>query len=126
MQRLLRYVELKSGHHDNGPASIGYVRTSRSGGTLYFDGKALKRAAGGSGAGNYVDLQSGESYWVSGVKRNGENRHWAGSGKVRVERSAAAELLVLLEVDQLDAGRFEIVNDFAPTDPASFYELENG
>ena len=32
----LRYVELKTGYHDDGPAWIGYVTASRSARTVYF------------------------------------------------------------------------------------------
>ena len=43
---LLRYVELKSGYADNGPAWIGYVTPSKSGRTLYFNGRALRKFKG--------------------------------------------------------------------------------
>jgi hypothetical protein len=84
----LRYVELKSGHDDNGPAWIGYVTPSKSGRTLYFNGRALMKLKGqrrSDEGGNYCDMETGESFWVSGVKKNGQDRHWAGFGKVMVE-----------------------------------------
>src|SRR5438552_5767142 len=91
---MLRYIELKSGYSDNGPAWIGYVTPSKTGRTLYFNGRALMKLKGqrrGKSGGNYVDMETGESFWVSGVKKNGEDRHWAGSGKVLVEASALPE-----------------------------------
>ena len=36
MVKLLRYIELKSGHSDNGPTWIAYVEQSKTGRTLYF------------------------------------------------------------------------------------------
>jgi hypothetical protein len=36
-------------------------------------------------------VETGEEYWVSGVKRNGEDRHWAGSGPVVVDDDAREE-----------------------------------
>ena len=75
----LRYIELKSGFQDNGPAWVGRVSLSRSRTTVYFNGRAFKKAKGGGVSDNYFDIESGEEYWVSGVKRNGEDRHWAGS-----------------------------------------------
>ena len=48
---VLRYVELKSGYSDNGPAWIGYVKQSKTGRTLYFDGRGLMKLKG-SGAVN--------------------------------------------------------------------------
>ena len=86
--KLLRYIELKSGQSDNGPAWIGYVTSSKTGRTLYFNGRGLMKLKGqrrGESGGNYVDMDTGESFWVSGVKKNGKDRHWAGSGKVLIE-----------------------------------------
>jgi hypothetical protein len=66
-------------HSDNGPAWIGYVTPSKTGWTLYFNGRGLMKRNGqrrGESGGNYVDMETGESFWVSGVKKNGEDRHW--------------------------------------------------
>ena len=80
----LMYIELKSGFNDSGPARIGRVRFSKTGCTLYYGGKSFQSLKGtGSGA-NYHDIESGEQYWISGPKKNGEDRHWAGSGQVEI------------------------------------------
>jgi len=74
--KLLRYIELKSGYADNGPAWIGFVTPSKSGRTLYFNGDALTKFKGqrrGCWGGNYAGYKG--EYWVSGVKKNGEDRH---------------------------------------------------
>jgi len=42
----------------------------------------LKRQRGGDSGGNYIDTETGESFWVSGVKKNSQDRRWAGSGQV--------------------------------------------
>jgi hypothetical protein len=68
---MLRYIELKSGHGDSGPAWIGRVKLSRSKTTVCFNGRALKKANGGGISGNYFDLESGEEFWISGIKKNG-------------------------------------------------------
>ena len=52
---MLRYAELKTGHNDNGPAWIGSIQMSRSGRTIFFNGKALKRT-GRPVSGNHYDL----------------------------------------------------------------------
>ena len=120
---MLRYIELKTGYHDDGPAWIARVELSRSGQTLYFDGKALKR--GGGGPGNYYDLETGERYWVSGVKKRGGDRHWAGSGEITIEARAVAEYLKLVGEQELDRRRFVVSDAIAPPDSAKFHELEN-
>ena len=122
---MLKYIELKSGHADNGPAWIAYVRMSKTGRTVYFNGRALKRARGGGVAGNYFDLETGEEFWISGVKKNGQDRHWAGSGKVFVEAAAVTEYLSIINAVTLDSAKYEIVQLSVTTDVKQFHQIEN-
>ncbi len=117
--KLLRYVELKSGHSDNGPAWIGYVTSSKTGRTLYFNGRGLMKLKGqrrGESGGNYVDMESGEAFWVSGVKKNAEDRHWAGSGKVLIEAAALADYLKAIGAKTLNTSRCEVTKSIQQTD----------
>ena len=41
-------------------------------------------------------METGESYWVSGVKKDGQDRHWAGSGKVLIERVPSRSIWIRL------------------------------
>ena len=122
---MLRYIELKTGHSDNGPAWIARVTVSKTGRTVYFNGKALKRSSRAGASANHYDLETGEEYWVSGIKKNGRDRHWAGSGKIHIETSAVGEYLKLLNNTGLDAARFEVVADLPVTDASRFVALEN-
>ena len=119
----IRYVELKSGFSDNGPAWIGRVSVSKSGRTIYFNGMALKRASGVQG--NHIDSATRAEYWVSGVKKRGTNRHSAGSGKILVEAAAVSDLLQVLGTEALDLNVFAITNDIKPTSAAEFVAEEN-
>jgi hypothetical protein len=121
---MLKYIELKTGYNDNGPAWIGRVKASKSGSTLYFNGRALKQGARGA-SGNYVDLKTGEVFWISGVKRNSEDRHWAGSGKVLIEAAAVEEYLSIVGRLELDKTRFVVTHEIQETDPADFVGVEN-
>ena len=85
------YVELKSGAGDCGPARIGRVSFSKTGRTVYYNGKQLQAATGGGIRGNYFDVQTGDEYWVSGPKRDGTDRHWAGGGTVNIDADVAEE-----------------------------------
>lgn len=122
---MLKYIELKSGFADSGPAWVARVGMSRSGRTVYFNGRALKRIGKSGIAGNHRDLETGEEYWVSGVKKDGLDRHWAGAGKVSIEASVVADYLAIVGRATLDHSRFAIVPDLAPTDPTRFVALEN-
>jgi hypothetical protein len=124
----LRYIELKSGHSDNGPAWIGYVTSSQTGRTIYFNGRGLMKLKGqrrGDSGGNYVDMETGESFWVSGVKKNGEDRHWAGSGKVLTEAAAVSDYLGTIGAKTLDTSRCEITNSIRQTDIQRLSRLSN-
>lgn len=85
------YVECKSGANDRGHAQICRVRRSKTGRTLYVGGLALQSCRGHGICGNYFDLNTGDEYWVSGPKKNGQDRHWAGGGDVHVAADAADE-----------------------------------
>ena len=122
---MLKYIEQKSGHADDGPAWIARVILSKSGRTVYFNGKALKRLSGGGVAGNHFDIDTGDEYWISGVKKRGVNRHCAGSGAIMIEASALNEYLLLAGQTVLDASQFQIVADIPATDPSKFYDREN-
>jgi hypothetical protein len=125
---MLRYLELKTGHSDDGPAWIAYVTQSKSGRTLYFNGRGLMKLKGqrrGDSGGNYVDMETGESFWVSGVKKNGQDRHWAGSGKVLIEAAAVSDYLNAVDSNELDTSRFEITDSIVQTDIQRLTDLAN-
>src|SRR5256885_1002633 len=85
----------------------------------------LKGQRRGTGGGNYVDMETGESFWISGVKKNGEDRHWAGSGNVLVEAAAVAEYLKTIKAKALDASRYEVTNSIRQTDVKRLSRLAN-
>jgi hypothetical protein len=86
------YMELKGrDHNDNGPARIGRVTFSKTGKTIYYKGKAFQSLNGRGFCANYYDVETGEPYWISGPKKNGEDRHWAGSGKVEIDADVREE-----------------------------------
>jgi len=122
---MIKYIELKSGYSDDGPAWIANVNLSKSGSTIYFNGMALKRIGGTGIQGNYQDLVSGLEYWVSGVKKNGLNRHPCGAGKIAVEQRVIPELLEILRTNELDLKLFEPSSNLKETTGSQFYQQEN-
>jgi hypothetical protein len=126
--KVLKYLELKSGHSDNGPAWIAYVTQSKTGRTLYFNGRGLLKLKGqrrDECGGNYIDSETRQSFWVSGVKLNGKDRHWAGSGKVLIEAAAVTEYLETIKATALDPSRCEVTNAIRQTDIARLSQFAN-
>ena len=87
--RRLMYVENKDGDIDGADARIGWVEFSKTGRTVYYRGRELRSSGRRGERGNFVDVSSGEAFWVSGVKQRGSNVHWAESAKVAVDPDAA-------------------------------------
>ena len=122
---VLRYIELKSGYADNGPAWIARVTMSRSGRALYFGHRLLKRGGGQLVAGNYLDSETGEEYWVSGVKKDGRDRHSSGSGRIAIEAGVLSEYLALVGRTEIDKSTFDVVPDLEPPDRTRTHAHEN-
>jgi hypothetical protein len=120
-KQVLRYIELKTGYDDNGPAWIGYVRMSRTANTIYFNGRAFSRIA----RGRYLDVETREVFWISGVKKNAEDRHWAGSGEALVEKSAVPEYLSLIGATKIDLSKHSEFEPVTDVDLEKFHRLAN-
>ena len=58
----LMYIELKMGYSDDGPAWIGYVKTSKSKKTIYFNNHAFQKYNGNYS--NYIDIENGDKYFI--------------------------------------------------------------
>lgn len=71
------YVQLKSGYDtDQGPSWICQVRFSKSWQSAQFHGLTLRRAQGVRG--NFVDIESGDEWWISGPKRDLTDARYSG------------------------------------------------
>ena len=89
LKRRVMYVENKDGDIDGAAARIGWVTFSKTGQSVYYRGRTLAKANGVSG--NFRDVESGDEYWVSGVKKRGSNVHWAESVSVLIDDDARDE-----------------------------------
>ncbi|MEO6851887.1 MAG: mannose-1-phosphate guanylyltransferase [Mucilaginibacter sp.] len=107
MKSRLMYVELKTGHSDDGPAWIGKALFSKTGKSVYFNGLAFQKYS--RGGGNHCEVLSGDYYWISGIKKRGTNRHWAGHGKIKIDKGTVDEYLEIKELSILPENKFEIV-----------------
>ena len=125
MKEEIKYIELKSGYSDNGPAWICRVELSKSGNTIYFNNMALKKLKSPGIGANHFNIETGEEYWISNVKKNGQDRHWAGSGKILIDEEVINDYLSIVDSDALDKTKFEIVKIDKNFDKSRFNDLEN-
>ena len=71
----IMYIENKDGENDlTGDARIGRVTFSKSGKSIHYNGMTFETRRGRGFKSNYRDVETGDSYWISGCKQNGEDR----------------------------------------------------
>jgi hypothetical protein len=98
LQRRLMYVENKDGLIDGVPARIGWVEFSKTGRTVRYRGLSLFAIGGRGVRGNFMDEETHDEFWVSGVKERGSNAHIHASVPVVVDEDA------LVEYDRIRGG----------------------
>lgn len=67
----IMWIECKKGL--SGPARIGRVTFSKSGKSILYQGKTFLTLAGQGFKTNYVDVKTGEEYWISGCRKDGRD-----------------------------------------------------
>jgi hypothetical protein len=80
MKSRIMYIEFK-GDGIDGPARIGRVYFSKTGKTLRYQGKKFRSLKGGYKA-NYFDVETQEEYWISGCKKDGNDRLYSGTVEI--------------------------------------------
>jgi len=73
------YLENKTGGLDE-EGRIGRVSFSKTGKSLYYDGRTFQSLKGNGYKSNYYDVETGEEYWISGPKKLGGDRLYGGNG----------------------------------------------
>jgi hypothetical protein len=87
----IMYIENKSGQLAGGEARIGRVSFSKTGSTLYYREMSFQSLKGAGSKENYYELESGEGYWISGPKRNGEDRLYGERVPVLIDEDVREE-----------------------------------
>ena len=72
----IMYIEHKAGGIV-GPARIGRVTFSKSGKSIHYKGNTYQTLKGMGFKANYFVVDSGDEYWISGCKKNGEDALYA-------------------------------------------------
>ena len=72
-----------------GSARTGRVTFSRTGTTIYYGGKSFRKISGFKS--NYMEEASRAEYWISGPKRNGEDRLYASNIPIEIDEDVREE-----------------------------------
>jgi hypothetical protein len=81
MRSRIMYIEARGADGRLKVARIARVDFSKRGRTIYFDGKTFAAV----GRGEYIERESGESYWFSGPRRDGNDRKGNQPGSFPIE-----------------------------------------
>ncbi len=85
------YIENKSGAL-NGLARIGRVTFNRSGKSLTYRGRTFQSLKGQGFKANYFDVETREEFWISGPRKDGQDRlHPESTRAVEVDDDVAEE-----------------------------------
>ena len=90
MKSRIMYIEFK-GAGLNGVARIGRVSFSKTRVTVYYGGKSFQRLGGQGFKANYFDVETGEHYWISGPRQDGNDRLYVSALPVEIDADVQEE-----------------------------------
>ncbi|MCD2260678.1 hypothetical protein [Psychroserpens luteolus] len=90
----IMYIEDKSGGLE-GDARIGRVYFSKTGKTLYYHGRMFRSLKGNGYKSNYQDIENGDEFWISGPRKDKNDRLYGGNQGVIVDDDVKDEYLEL-------------------------------
>jgi hypothetical protein len=84
------YIECKDNTLD-GAARIGRVTFTRTGATLRYKDMEFQSLKGNGFKSNYFEVESGKEYWISGPRRDGQDRLYGYGLPVEIDEDVRAE-----------------------------------
>lgn len=90
MKTRIMYIENKA-NGLVGEARIGRVKFSKSGRSVHYRGKTYQSLNGGGFKANYFEVESGDHFWISGPKKDGNDRLYGGSTAVEIDEDIREE-----------------------------------
>ncbi len=91
----IMYIENKSEGLE-GEARIGRVYFSQSGKTVYYRGRKFQSLKGKGFKANYFDVETQEEFWISGPRKDREDRLYGGHQGVEIDEDAKVEYAAYL------------------------------
>ena len=92
----IMYIEDKSEGLE-GEARIGRVYFSKSGKTLYYNGRKFQSLKGSGYKANYFEVESGDHYWISGPRKDQEDRLYGGNMGVEIDEDVRDEYMAYVD-----------------------------
>jgi hypothetical protein len=92
----IMYIEQKSSEPE-AEAGIGRVYLSKTGKTLYYRGRRFQSLKGRGSKANYYDLETGAQFWISGIKKDQNDRLYGGQLGVQIDDDVKAEYIELIQ-----------------------------
>ena len=90
MKPRIMYIENKS-DGVSWPARIGLVTFSKSGKSIYYQGKEFRSPKGSGSKSSYFEVQSGDTYWISGPKKDGTDRLYGERIPIEIDEDVREE-----------------------------------
>ena len=90
MKSRIMYIEDKSSGLV-GPARIGRVTFSKTGRSIYYQGRTFQSLKGLGFKANYYDLETGAHFWISGPKRAGGDALYGGCTPIEIDEDVREE-----------------------------------
>ena len=86
----IMYIERKAGNL-TGPGRIGRVTYSKTGATIYYRGQEFRSLKGSGFKANYYEVRTGEEYWISGPRRDGQDALYPTNTATEIDADASDE-----------------------------------
>jgi hypothetical protein len=91
MKPRIMYIESKADGL-SGPARIGRVTFSKTGRTLYYQGRSFRSLKGTGGLkSNYFEVGIGDEYWISRPRKDGADRLYGEAKPVEIDADVREE-----------------------------------
>lgn len=91
----IMYLEDKSSGLE-GDARIGRVYFSKTGKTLYYKGRRFQSLKGNGFKSNFMDVDNGDEFWISGPRKDRNDRLYGGSRGVEIDEDVRDEYYKLI------------------------------
>lgn len=86
----IMYIEDKSSGLE-GEARIGRVYLSKTGKTLYYNGRKFRSQKGSGFKSNYYNVDTGAEFWISGPRKDRNDRLYGGNRGVEIDEDVRHE-----------------------------------